>query len=49
MISLCSQISLSVSALVLTDEMLKADFSEDEIRLVMGENVRRFLLENLPD
>lgn len=34
---------------VLTEEMLQADFSEDEIRLVMGENVRRFLLENLPD
>ena len=34
---------------VLTDAMLSAGFSEEEIRLVMGENVKRFLLENLPD
>lgn len=33
---------------VLTGEMLKAGFSAEEIRLVMGENVQRFLLENLP-
>lgn len=33
---------------VLTDEMLRAGFSEYEIRMVMGENVKRFLLENLP-
>jgi microsomal dipeptidase-like Zn-dependent dipeptidase len=33
---------------VLTDAMLGAGFSEEEIRLVMGENVRRFLLGNLP-
>jgi len=33
---------------VLTDRMLRAGFGEDEIRKVMGENVKRFLLENLP-
>ncbi|MEH6812131.1 MAG: dipeptidase [Motiliproteus sp.] len=33
---------------VLTDEMLKANFSETEIRKVMGENMMRFLRENLP-
>jgi microsomal dipeptidase-like Zn-dependent dipeptidase len=33
---------------VLTQEMLRSDFSEKEIRLVMGGNVRQFLLENLP-
>lgn len=32
----------------LTDAMLEAGFAEREIRLVMGGNVRRFLLENLP-
>lgn len=31
----------------LTDAMLEAGFTEDEIRLVMGENVKRFLLEQL--
>lgn len=34
---------------VLTETMLQTDFTEDEIRKVMGENVKRFLLENLPD
>ncbi|MEO1245480.1 MAG: dipeptidase [Pseudomonadota bacterium] len=34
---------------VLTEEMLRAGFTEDEIRLVMGENVKRFLLRHLPD
>jgi microsomal dipeptidase-like Zn-dependent dipeptidase len=34
---------------VLTDAMLQANFTENEIRMVMGENVKRFLLENLPD
>lgn len=34
---------------VLTQTMLKAGFTEDEIRKVMGENVKRFLLQNLPD
>lgn len=34
---------------VLTDEMLRAGFSEHEIRMVMGENVKRFLLEHLPE
>lgn len=33
---------------VLTDAMLDAGFTETEIRLVMGENVKRFLLANLP-
>lgn len=32
----------------LTHEMLQAGFTEEEIRLVMGENVKRFLLANLP-
>ncbi|MEQ9562005.1 MAG: dipeptidase [Woeseiaceae bacterium] len=34
---------------ILTEEMLRAGFTEDEIRAVMGENVQRFLLANLPD
>ncbi len=34
---------------VLTETMLRSGFSEQEIRKVMGENVRRFLIENLPD
>lgn len=34
---------------VLTHEMLQAGFTETEIRLVMGENVKRFLLEQLPN
>ncbi len=34
---------------VVTEAMLRAGFSEREIRLVMGDNVRRFLLENLPE
>jgi len=33
---------------VLTAQMLKADFTETEIRKVMGENMMRFLSENLP-
>ena len=33
---------------VITDHMLRAGFSEPEIRKVMGENAKRFLLENLP-
>ena len=33
---------------VLTETMLRTGFTEDEIRKVMGENVKRFLLENLP-
>ncbi|TXS96539.1 peptidase M19 [Parahaliea maris] len=33
---------------VLTDEMLKAGFTEDEIRKVMGGNMLRFLQDNLP-
>jgi membrane dipeptidase len=33
---------------VLTHEMLKAGFSEIEIRKVMGENMMRYLAENLP-
>ena len=34
---------------VLTDTMLSSGFTEEEIRKVMGENVKRFLLENLPE
>jgi len=33
----------------LTQAMLDAGFSEQEIRLVMGENVKRFLLQYLPE
>jgi len=33
---------------VLTEEMMKTDFTETEIRKVMGENMMRFLAENLP-
>jgi microsomal dipeptidase-like Zn-dependent dipeptidase len=33
---------------VLTDTMLIAGFSEEEIRKVMGDNVKRFLLEQFP-
>jgi len=33
---------------VLTQQMLEQGFGEREIRLVMGSNVRRFLLESLP-
>ena len=33
---------------VLTETMLQAGFSETEIRKVMGDNVRKFMLENLP-
>lgn len=33
---------------ILTETMLLRDFSEDEIRKVMGGNAKRFLLENLP-
>jgi membrane dipeptidase len=32
----------------ITDAMLKAGYSEQEIRIIMGENVVRFLQENLP-
>jgi len=34
---------------ILTQTMMDDGFSEEEIRKVMGENVKRFLLENLPD
>ena len=34
---------------ILTEEMLRAGFSDREIRLVMGDNVKRFMMENLPD
>ena len=34
---------------ILTQTMMDEGFSEDDIRKVMGENVKRFLLENLPD
>ncbi len=45
-----TEVLVDTSELVaLTDEMLRQGFTEEEIRLVMGENVRRFLLANLPD
>jgi microsomal dipeptidase-like Zn-dependent dipeptidase len=34
---------------LLVDEMLKEGFTEQEIRGIMGENLKRFLLENLPE
>ncbi len=34
---------------ILTQTMLQEGFTEHEIRMVMGENVKRFMLENLPD
>ena len=34
---------------ILTETMLQQGFTEEEIRLVMGENVKRFLLANLPN
>jgi microsomal dipeptidase-like Zn-dependent dipeptidase len=33
----------------ITDAMLEAGYSEQEIRMIMGENVVRFLKENLPE
>ncbi|GAA6151238.1 dipeptidase [Pseudoteredinibacter isoporae] len=33
---------------ILTEEMLKAGFTETEIRAVMGENMKRFLMSHLP-
>lgn len=33
---------------ILTEVMLQQGFSEDEIRKVLGDNARQFLLENLP-
>lgn len=42
-------VTFDVSELaVLTEEMLRSEFTEEEIRLVMGENIKRFLLEHLP-
>ncbi|MGI9279168.1 MAG: substrate-binding domain-containing protein [Endozoicomonas sp.] len=34
---------------ILTETMMKQNFTESEIRKVMGENTRRFLLEQLPE
>lgn len=33
---------------LLVEEMLKQEFTEEEIRGIMGENMKRFLLRNLP-
>jgi len=33
---------------LITDELLKLNFTSDQISLIMGGNVKRFLLENLP-
>ena len=42
-------VALDTSELaVLTETMLQADFKEEEISKVMGENVKRFLRDNLP-
>ena len=32
---------------LLVEEMLRQGFSSDEIRAIMGDNLKRFLLENL--
>ncbi len=34
---------------LLVQEMMNQNFTESEIRAVMGENVKRFLMENLPE
>ncbi|WP_457615646.1 dipeptidase [Lutibacter sp.] len=34
---------------LIVDELLKLNFTHQEISLIMGGNVKRFLLENLPD
>ena len=34
---------------VLTGELRRAGLSDEDIRLVMGDNVKRFLPDNLPD
>ena len=42
-------VALDTSELaILTETMLREGFTEEEIRKVMGENVKRFLLRNLP-
>jgi len=33
---------------LITQALLEAKFSEDEVAAIMGGNVRRFLLQNLP-
>jgi len=33
---------------LLVEEMLNQGFTEEEIRGIMGENMKRFLLKNLP-
>ena len=38
----------SAELAIITQTMFDNDFSEEEIRKVMGDNVKRFLLENLP-
>lgn len=45
-----TEVLFDVSELaVLTDLMLQENFSEAEIRSVMGENIKDFMLTNLPD
>lgn len=45
-----TKVSFDTSELaILTQTMLERGFTRAEVRRVMGENVRRFLLENLPD
>jgi microsomal dipeptidase-like Zn-dependent dipeptidase len=33
---------------MIVDELMKLGFNDDDIRMVMSENSKRFLLENLP-
>lgn len=33
---------------LIVEELLKLDFTEEQVKKIMGENVKRFLIENLP-
>ncbi|KXI26894.1 dipeptidase [Paraglaciecola hydrolytica] len=45
-----TEVAFDTSELVeLTQKLLDVGLSESDVRLVMGENMQRFLLENLPD
>lgn len=33
---------------LIVEELIKLDFNEDEIKKIMGVNIKRFLLKNLP-
>ena len=45
---ICSWLCESEPA-ILTKAVLASGFTEHEIRMVMGENIKRFLLANLPE